>query len=139
MQFDISRDFLDGLMIQQPTSREGQAEIKAAGQLHFLPSSPDGTMHTAIVTFQLSLGAQEQPFARAGWRFLFTTSAAFEPKNDPNHAFFGNLLVVGAGKIMVQLNNLAMHANLPLIPFEPSRMQLQAQAQAPAQAGGATA
>ena len=127
MQFDISRDFLDGLMIQQPASREGQAEIKAAGQLHFLPSSPDGTMHTAVVTFQLSLGNQEQPFARAGWRFLFTTSESFDPKSDPNHAFFGNLLIVGAGKIMVQLNNLAMHANLPLIPFEASRMQLQAQ------------
>ena len=26
---------------------------------------------------------------------------------------------------MAQVNNLAMHANLPLIPFEPGRMMLQ--------------
>lgn len=125
MNFDISRDFLDGLMLQQPTQRDGQAEIKAAGQLHFLPSSPDGTMHTAIVSFHLALGDVEQPFARGGWRFLFTSDQSFDPKSNPNHPFFGNLLVLGAGKLMAQFNNLAMHANLPLIPFEPGRMMLQ--------------
>ena len=125
MNFDISRDFLDGLMLQQPLQRDGQAEIKAAGQLHFLPSSPDGTMHTAIVSFHLALGDTDQPFARGGWRFLFTSDQSFDPKAQPNHPFFGNLLVLGAGKLMAQFNNLAMHANLPLIPFEPGRMMLQ--------------
>lgn len=133
MQFDISRDFLDGIMLQQPQSREGKGEIKAGGQLHFLPSSPDGTMHTAVVTFSLALNDQQQPFASGGWRFLFTTDAAFDPKKEPNHAFFGNLLVVGAGKIMAQINNLAMHANLPLIPFEPQRLVMGAQQQQAAQ------
>lgn len=136
MQFDISRDFLDGLMLQQPTNKEGKTEIKAGGQLHFLPSSPDGTMHTAVVAFQLALGENEQPFARGGWRFLFTTDAAFDPKANQNHPFFGNLLVLGAGKIMAQVNNLAMHANLPLIPFEPGRMMLQSPEQAAAAAQG---
>jgi hypothetical protein len=126
MDFNIRRDFLDGIVLSHPTQpKEGeQAEIKANGQLHFLPSSPDGTMHTAIVAFALSLGDQEQPFARAGWRFLFTTDSKFDPAANQQHPFFGSLLMVGAGKIMVQLNNLCMHAGLPLIPFEPSRMQV---------------
>jgi hypothetical protein len=34
-------------------------------------------------------------------------------------------MVLGTGKIMAQLNNLCMHANLPLIPFEPGRMVAQ--------------
>ena len=127
MQFDISRDFLDGILLQQPGSRDGKSEIKASGQLHFLPSSPDGTMHTAVVSFALLIGEGDQPFARGGWRFLFTTDAAFDPTKDPENAFFGNLLVLGAGKIMAQLNNLCMHANLPLIPFVPERMVLQRQ------------
>jgi hypothetical protein len=126
MQFDISRDFLDGILLQQPASREGKSEIRASGQLHFLPSSPDGTMHTAVVSFSLFIGDNEQqPFARGGWRFLFTTDARFDPTKEPNHEFFSGLLVLGSGKIMAQLNNLCMHANLPLIPFEPNRMALQ--------------
>ena len=125
MNFDISRDFLDGIMMQQPVHKDGASEIKAGGQLHFLPSSPDGTMHTAVVAFQLALGNSEQPFARGGWRFLFTTDESFDPSKNQNHPFFGNLLVLGAGKLMAQINNLAMHANLPLIPFEPNRMTLQ--------------
>jgi hypothetical protein len=131
MQFDISRDFLDGLMIQQPPSREGLSEIRAAGQLHFLPSSPDGTMHTAVTAFALFIGQAEQPFARGGWRFLFTTDSKFDPKGGSNDPFFQHLMVLGTGKIMAQLNNLCMHANLPLIPFEPGRMVTQ---QAPQQA-----
>ncbi|MBA3707906.1 MAG: hypothetical protein H0W83_03685 [Planctomycetes bacterium] len=123
MQFDISRDYLDGIMLQQPTNREGKNEIRAAGQLHFLPSSPDGTMHTAVVGFALSIGDNEaQPFARGGWRFLFTTDASFDPTKDTENPFFGSLLALGAGKIMAQLNNLCMHANLPLIPFQPGQM-----------------
>lgn len=127
MQFDISRDFLDGILLQQPQTREGAGEIKAGGQLHFLPSSPDGTMHTAVVSFTLSLNEAQQPFASGGWRFLFTTDAAFDPRKEQNHPFFANLLVLGAGKIMAQINNLAMHANLPLIPFEPHRLVQGAQ------------
>lgn len=126
MNIDISRDFLDGIMLQHPTAaKDGSNEIKAAGQLHFLPSSPDGTMHTAVVAFQLALGDQ-QPFARGGWRFLFTSESAFKPADNQNHPFFANLLVLGAGKLMAQFNNLCMHAGLPLIPFEPSRMTMQA-------------
>jgi hypothetical protein len=125
MQFDISRDYLDGLMIQQPATREGLSEIRAAGQLHFLPSSPDGTMHTAVSAFALFIGTAEQPFARGGWRFLFTTDTSFDPKAGSNDPFFQQLMVLGTGKIMAQLNNLCMHANLPLIPFEPGRMVTQ--------------
>jgi hypothetical protein len=142
MQFDISRDFLDGIMLTQPpVQKEGNVEIRAGGQLHFLPSSPDGTMHTAIVAFALFTGAEgkqaanEQPFARGGWRFLFTTDEKFDPKANPNHPFFNSMLMIGSGKIMAVLNTLCMHANLPLIPFDPSRMQVQqAPAGAPAQA-----
>ena len=138
-QFDISRDFLDGILLQQPQSREGNPEIRAAGQLHFLPSSPDGTMHTAIVAFALFLGkegaADEQPFARGGWRFLFTTDEKFDPRAENQNPFFSTLLMIGTGKIMAVLNSLAIVANLPLIPFEPQRMQLQAPPAPPA--GGA--
>jgi hypothetical protein len=135
MQFDISRDFLDGLMLQQPPTREGLGEIRAAGQLHFLPSSPDGTMHTAVAAFALFIANAEQPFARGGWRFLFTTDSKFDPKAGSNDPFFQHVMVLGTGKIMAQLNNLCMHANLPLIPFEPGRMVTQPaqQAQPPAQ------
>jgi hypothetical protein len=125
MQFDISRDFLDGLMLQQPATREGLGEIRASGQLHFLPSSPDGTMHTAVSAFALFIGQSEQPFARGGWRFLFTTDKKFDPKAGQNDPFFQQLMILGTGKIMAQLNNLCMHANLPLIPFEPGRMVTQ--------------
>jgi hypothetical protein len=125
MQFDISRDFMDGIMIQQPPTREGNAELRAAGQLHFLPSSPDGTMHTAVTAFALFVGKDEQPFARGGWRFLFTTDKKFDPKAGANDPFFQQLMILGTGKLIAQLNNLCMHANLPLIPFEPGRMQLQ--------------
>jgi hypothetical protein len=125
MQFDISRDFLDAMLLQQPNgARDSKREIRAAGQLHFLPSSPDGTMHTAIVSFALSLGEAEQSFARGGWRFLFTTDARFDPSKDTENPFFRGLLVLGAGKIMAQLNNLCMHANLPLIPFMPEQLVL---------------
>ena len=125
MQFDISRDFLDGLMLQQPATREGNAELRAAGQLHFLPSSPDGTMHTAVTAFALFVGDGDQPFARGGWRFLFTTDSKFDPKAGSTDPFFQQLMILGTGKILAQLNNLCMHANLPLIPFEPNRMVLQ--------------
>ncbi|MBA3684882.1 MAG: hypothetical protein H0W72_06535 [Planctomycetes bacterium] len=131
--YDISRDFLDGILLQQPQTREGK-EIRANGSLHFLPSSPDGTMHTAVVQFELGAEGSDQPFARAGWRFLFTSDSAADPKNEAQSKFFQDLMMVGMGKIMVQLNNLCMHANLPLVPFEPQRMVRSAKPSGPAPA-----
>ncbi|MBN8524811.1 MAG: hypothetical protein J0M02_05690 [Planctomycetes bacterium] len=132
MQFDLSRDFLDGIVMQHPQVKSGQeAQIRAGGQLHFLPSSADGTMHTAIVSFALFIGEGDQPFARGGWRFLFTSEQAADPRQHQQDPFMGQLLVVGAGKVMVQLNNLLMHAGLPMIPFDPTQMAVRAQ-QAPA-------
>jgi hypothetical protein len=126
MQFDLSRDFLDGIVIQHPQVKAGQeAQIRAGGQLHFMQSSPDGTMHTAVVTFALMIGDNEQPFARGGWRFLFNTDQKCEPREHQNHPFMSQLLVVGAGKVMVQLNNLLMHAGLPMIPFDPTQMAVR--------------
>ena len=132
MEFHLSRDFLDGIMLQHPPAQAGSPEIRAGGQLHFLPSSPDKTMHTAIVSFALfsgqpAAGTTEQPFARGGWRILFTTSAAFDPVKDPENKFFNDLLVLGAGKLMAQFNNLLMHAHMPIIPFDASRMVTQRQ------------
>lgn len=121
--FDLSRDFLDGILVQQPQqSAEGKGEVKANGNLHFLPSSPDGTMHTAIVSFSLQVDGQEHPFARAGWRFLFTTEKSFEPQKNAQHPFFQSLMMVGIGKILTQINNCCMHANLPLVPFQPQQL-----------------
>jgi hypothetical protein len=120
--FDVSRDHLDGIIVQHPQPTDGKGEIKANGSLHFLPSSPDGTMHTAIVSFVLQLDGTEQPFSRAGWRFLFTTEKKFDPKTQAEHPFFQSLMVVGIGKILTQVNNLLMHANLPLVPFQPQQL-----------------
>jgi len=125
--FDLSRDFLDGLLIQQPQQLGGKAdgkgsEVRANGNLHFLPSSPDGTMHTAVVSFALQVDGAEHPFARAGWRFLFTTDQSFEPAKNAENPFFQSLMMVGIGKILTQLNNLCMHANLPLVPFQPQQL-----------------
>jgi hypothetical protein len=136
--FDLSRDFLDGLLIQQPQQNEGgKGEVKANGHLHFLPSSPDGTMHTAVVSFSLQIEGVEHPFARAGWRFLFTTEKQFDPSKNAEHAFFQSLMMVGIGKILTQLNNLCMHANLPLVPFQPQQLVRAAKPPTAAGAGGA--
>jgi hypothetical protein len=136
--FDVSRDFLDGIVLQQPQSKEGKGEIRASGQLHFLPSSPDGTMHTAVVSFALLTEGVEQPFARAGWRFLFTTTAKYDPKGDTEHPFFQSMMMVGIGKIMTLMNNLCMHANLPLVPFQPQQLvRAAAKAQPPVSGQGA--
>ena len=89
-------------------------------------------MHTAVVSFALLTEGVEQPFARAGWRFLFTTSASYDPKADAEHPFFQNMLMVGIGKIMTQMNNLCMHANLPLVPFQPQQLMRAAKIQPPA-------
>ena len=97
MQFDLSRDFLDGLIVQHPPTQAGEAQIRAGGQLQFLPSGADGTMHTAIVSFALFIGDGDQPFARGGWRFLFTSDQKCVPQEHQAHQFFSQLLVVGAG------------------------------------------
>lgn len=131
MQFDLSRDFLDGLVVQHPQAQSGEAQIRAGGQLQFAPSSADGTMHTAIISFALFLGEGDQPFARGGWRFLFNSDQTCKPQDHQNEPFFSQLLVIGAGKLMVQFNNLLMHANLPMIPFDPSQMAVKAQGQTP--------
>jgi hypothetical protein len=127
MQFDVSRDFLDGLLLQQPHRNEGQADIQASGGLHFLPSSPDGTMHTAVVSFSLQIGGTEQPFARAGWRFLFTTDERFDPRSSSEHPFMRQLLVNGAAKILTVLNGCCLHANLPVIPVDARQLAQQLQ------------
>ncbi|MHC5067381.1 MAG: hypothetical protein ACYTF0_02210 [Planctomycetota bacterium] len=138
MKFDVSRDFLDGILLQHPVpGAEGNQEIQANGGIHFLPSSPDGTMHTAVVSFSLKNAAQEQPFVKAGWRFLFTSDENFDPKANNGHPFFQQLLVAGAGKMITVLNNLCLHANMPQIPISPD--QLIRQAQAPAAEGEAPA
>jgi hypothetical protein len=129
--FDISRDFLDGLSLQQPASREGARQVQVNGQLQFLPSSPDGTLHTAVVRFAIGFEGSEAPFARAGWRFLFSTDQAFDPSKDAQNRFFQELLTIGIGKILVQLNNLCMHANLPLVPLDPQRIAQAAQPMPP--------
>jgi len=128
MQFDLSRDFLDGIVMQHPQVKSGQeAQIRAGGQLHFMPSSTDGSMHTAVISFALFIGEGDQPFARGGWRFLFTSDESCDPREHQNHPFMAQLLVVGAGKVMVQMNNLLMHAGLPMIPFDPTQMAVKAQ------------
>jgi hypothetical protein len=136
MNLDISRDYLDGIMLQQPGNKDGKGEIRASGQLHFMPSSPDGTMHTAVVAFALTMDQNEQPFARAGWRFLFTSAASYDPKTDGENPFFGQVMMIGMGKIMAVMNTLCLHANMPLIPFEPSRMA-RPTTTPPEKAGGA--
>ena len=88
-------------------------------------------MHTAVISFALFIGEGDQPFARGGWRFLFTSDEKVDPREHQNHPFMAQLLVVGAGKVMVQMNNLLMHAGLPMIPFDPTQMAVRAQQQTP--------
>ena len=123
----MKRDFLDGLLLQHPKQDEVEDEIKANGGLHFLPSSPDGTMHTAIVSFALKSEKAEQPFARAGWRFLFTSSEKWDPKTNQDHPFLKGLLAHGASKVVTVLNNLCLHANMPMIPLDPRSLAAGAQ------------
>lgn len=122
MQFDISRDFLDAIMIQHPVQSESGKEVKVNSGMHFLPSSPDGTMHTAVISLMLQIDGQEQPFAKAGWRFLFTSSEKWDPKEDQGNPFLGQLLVLGGSKVITVMNNLCLHANMPPIPISPERL-----------------
>lgn len=131
MDFDISRDYLDGISLGHPPRGSEGKEIKAMGGLHFLPSSPDGTMHTALVSFALRIDGQDKPFAQAAWRFLFTTAKSFDPKAEgADQRVHRSLLLLGSSKIMAVLNNTCMHANLPLIPFDAQRMLQQGAAPA---------
>ena len=139
MQFDISRDQLDGIALQQPAKSEGSTEININGGMPFLPSSPDKTMHTAIVSLTLQLKGQEQPFARGGWRILFTSSEAFNPAEEQGHPFTRQLLMLGTSKVIAQINNLCMHANLPLLPFDAAQFAKAAEQQRQQNAPGADA
>jgi hypothetical protein len=120
MRFDVSRDFLDGVMLQHPQSsaEQNNNEVQANASMQFLPSSPDGTMHTAVVSLRVSLKDQEQPFAHGGWRFLFTSDEEFDPKNAGQHPYLQRLLINGASKILAVLNPLCLHGNMPLIPLD---------------------
>ncbi|TVR46030.1 MAG: hypothetical protein EA402_03360 [Planctomycetota bacterium] len=129
MKLDISRDFLDGIMLQHPQPVSGKGEVKVNAGLNFLPSSPDGKLHTAVVTFHLVVEGQEQPFARGGWRFLFTSSEKLVPQEQGGSDFFKHLLVTGVTKITTVLNPLCLHANLPVIPIDAGRMAQAAQTQ----------
>lgn len=123
MEFDLSRDFLEAISLSHPKApANDKAELKANGGLHFLPSSPDGTMHTAIVSFSVKIDGQEQAFAQGAWRFLFTTSEQYDPKANQQNPFNRQLLVLGASKIIAVLNTSCMHANMPLIPVDAQRL-----------------
>jgi len=135
MKFDISRDFLDGIMLQHPPQNDGNAEVSVNGGLHFLPSSPDGTMHTAVVSFQLQMQGSEHAFAKAGWRFLFTSSEQWDPKADQGNAFLGQLMMAGASRVVTVLNGLCLNANMPVLPISPERLAQQLKRPAPAAAG----
>ena len=131
MQFDVSRDFLDGVLLQHPANNDGKQDVQANANLQFLPSSPDGTMHTAIVSLRITVEGSDKPFAHGGWRFLYTTNEAFDAKENAGHPFLQRILVAGSSKILAVLNPLCMHANMPLIPLDTTSMVrgLQEQAQ----------
>lgn len=134
MDIDVTRDFLDGLHFEKPKMKSAQEEIKANANMQFLPSSPDGTMHTAVVTLRFNTESEEKPFCYGGWRFLFTTSESFDPSSDPQNPTLRGILINACGKIMAVLNPLCLHGNMPLIPFEASAMVRAAQQQAAQQA-----
>ena len=130
MKIEVTRDFLDGLHFEKPKMKAANEEIKANANMQFLPSSPDGTMHTAIVTLRFHTESEEKPFSYGGWRYLFTTDESYDPSNDSGNATLRGILVNGCGKIMTVLNPLCLHGNMPLIPFEASAMVRAAQQQA---------
>ena len=130
MKLEVTRDFLDALHYEKPKMKSAQEEIKANANMQFLPSSPDGTMHTAVVTLRFNTESVEQPFAYGAWRFLFTSDEAFEPAKAANDPTLRGILINGCGKVMTVLNPLCLHGNMPLIPFEASAMARAAQQQA---------
>ena len=87
MKFSVNRDFLDGILVQHPNQQGADQEVRANANLHFLPSSPDGTMHTAVAALTFHMGDNEQPFISGGWRFLFSSDEKFNPKKPKtNHS-----------------------------------------------------
>jgi hypothetical protein len=116
--FNLSRDFLDGVTLVQPPPVQSNQEIKLSGGVHFLPSSPDKKLHTVVVSVGIGTNEKDPPFIRGGWRFLFSTSQAFEPEKNPNNDFLRQLLMIGTSKLMVVVNGLLMHANLPILPID---------------------
>jgi len=133
MQLDISREFLDAISLQHPVVQEGKEKINANGGLHFLPSSPDGTLHTVVAVLALTVEGAETPFAQGGWRFLFTSDEKFEPQQSTDHPFLQQLMMVGTSKVLTLLNNLCLHANLPILPIDLQRMYAAQQRQGAAQ------
>jgi hypothetical protein len=107
---------------EKPKMKSADEEIKANANMQFLPSSPDGTMHTAVVTLRFVTASQEKPFSYGGWRFLFTTNEKFDPGGNQKHPALRGMLINGCGKIMTVLNPMCLHGNMPLIPFEASAM-----------------
>ena len=128
MQFDLVRDFLDALNVTHPKPTEGQAEVKANVGIRFLPSSPDKTMHTAQVQVTLSLDDPQQPFVNGLWRFMIRSDEACEIEEHKGDMFFNQILAHGATKVLIQVNNLCMHANMPIIPLDGQQLLAQVQA-----------
>lgn len=125
MQFSIVRDILDGVLFQHPVPKTQNSEVRANSGIQFLPSNEDNTVHTAIVSFALMLEGNEKPYAQAGWRFLFKTDEAFDPKTSQQNPFFAQLLVIGGSKLIAVLNNLCLHANMPMVPFSADHLVAQ--------------
>lgn len=144
MRLDFSRDFLDGILLQHPQpGSDGKNDVKVNAGVQFLPSSPDGKLHTAIVTFTLHMEGAQQPFARGGWRFLFTSDEPFKPQENGSHPFVKQMLSMGITKITTVLNPLCLHANMPVLPVDANRMiqsaEIQQQQKQAGGEGGATA
>jgi hypothetical protein len=138
MKFDLSRDFLDGIHVTHPPPQgDKEPQVNANGGLRFLPSSPDGKLHTVIAMFGLAVSGEEQPFMQGGWRFLFTTDEKFEPEKSAGEPFLQQLLMIGATKLLTVMNNLCMHANLPIMPINIAQLVQAAQAQQAAGQEGA--
>jgi hypothetical protein len=141
MHLDISRDFLDALSLVHPPPLNGREQLSANGGIRFLPSSPDGKLHTVVAVFTLAVKQGDPPFAQGGWRFLFTSAEKFAPEKSPEHPFLKQLLVVGTGKLVTAINNLCLLANLPILPIDIGRLVFSprpAAAAAPPPADGAT-
>lgn len=124
MKFTVNRDFLDGILVQHPPKQDADQEIRANANLNFLPSSPDGTMHTAVARLSFHSGDNEHPFITGGWRFLFSSDEQFDPQSEEGQQqpFLRNILAAGAAKVMAVVNTNCMHANMPLIPLDASQL-----------------
>ena len=84
-------------------------------------------MHTVQVQVTLTLDDPQKPFVNGLWRFMLRTSEACEIEEQKSDAFFNQLLAHGATKILIQVNNLCMHANMPVIPLDGNQLLAQMQ------------